>query len=413
MTALVTGGSKGLGLAMATALAREGMKVAIIARTPVSLDSIHSYCGDVTDPDFMRRTIASVERDLGPLTLLINNAGLLGPIGPMADVPHDEWWRVMEVNVRGTAIAMQLALPRMCSRGSGRVINVVSGGGIRCSTYYTAYAAAKTAIVRLTECVAAEVKPYGVSVFAMEPGTVSTDMSRFSTDSEEGQRWIPWFKRIFTDGFNAMPEDVAQRAIEIASGSADALSGRYLPLRVSLDDLTAGIARIEAEQLFSLRISRLTPPPALPWLAASETASERVLQLRRIFRAGRPRAFSLWTDSDAARQWFSPASEAEWLEPPRADGGLSFHLRSGGKEYDIRATAIEFIQNERIVYDWSWRSDSDVIGSHQGTTVSVTFATRDEGTEVGILHEGFPSASVRDAFIRGWIRCLDGMERIM
>jgi NAD(P)-dependent dehydrogenase (short-subunit alcohol dehydrogenase family)/uncharacterized protein YndB with AHSA1/START domain len=413
MTALVTGGSRGLGLAMATALLKTGMPVAAVSRSGESIESVCSYRGDVTDPDFMRRTIESIEKDLGPLTLLVNNAGIFGPIGPMADVPHDEWWRVIEVHVRGTAIAMQLALPRMCSRGRGRVINVVSGGAIRGSTYFTAYSAAKAAVVRLTESAAAEVRPYGVSIFAMEPGTVATDMSRTSCDSEDGQRWIPWFKRYFAVGLTSTADEVAQRALDLASGRADALSGRYIPLRADLDEMIASAARIEAEHLYSLRIARLAPLAVVPAMAASETASPTVLQMRRLFAAGRARLFSLWNDSNAAGQWFTPAGEAEWIEPPRADRtGLHFHLRVDGQEYDLRATTVDFVQNERLVYDWSWRSDSERIGCGERTIVTVTFASREEGCEVMVRHEGFPSSAARDAFIRGWIRCLDGMERL-
>ncbi|HSP14384.1 MAG TPA: SDR family NAD(P)-dependent oxidoreductase [Thermoanaerobaculia bacterium] len=413
MTALVTGGSRGLGLAMATALSRIGMRVAIVSRSPTAFDSLRSYRGDVTDPDFMRRTIESIEKDLGPLTLVVNNAGILGPIGPMADVPHEEWWRVMEVNVRGTAIAMQLVLPRMCSRGGGRVINIVSGGAIRVSTYYSAYSAAKAAVVRLTEGAAAEVRPYGVRIFAMEPGTVATDMSRFSCDSEEGQRWIPWFKRYFDEGLTSTADDVAQRALDLASGRADVLSGRYIPLRANLDEMIASAERIDAEQLYALRIERLAPLPFIPAIAASETASPTVMQMRRLFVADRVRMFSLWTDSEAARHWFTPAGEPEWIEPPRADrAGLHFHLRVDGNEYDLRATTTEFVQNERIVYDWSWRSDSDRIGNGEGTIVTVIFRSRDEGCEVVIRHERLPSTTARDAFIRGWVRCLDGLERL-
>ena len=414
MTALVTGASRGLGLAMAIALLRSGMRVAVVSRSPASPDFTRSYRGDVTDAEFMRRTIDSIETDLGPLTLVVNNAGILGPIGPMADVPLDQWWRVIEVNLHGTAIAMQLVLPRMCSRGGGRVINIVSGAAIRLTTYFSAYAAAKTAVARLTEVAAAEVRPYGVSIFAMEPGTVPTDMSRFSCDSEEGQRWIPWFKRYFSEGLTSTPDDVARRAVELSSGRADALSGRYIPLRANLEEMIASVDRIESEQLYALRITRLAPPPMIPLIAASETASPSVIQMRRLFVADRAHLFSLWTDGDAARRWFAPVGEVEWVEPPRADrAGLHFHLRAGGNEVDLRGITTDFTENERIVYDWSWRSDSDRIGSGDGTTVTVSFRSRDEGCELALRHERLPSPGARDAFIRGWIRCLEGLERLV
>ena len=127
-TALITGASRGLGLAMAGALGRAGVVVGMIARSREALEAaartidapaVRAWPGDVTDHDFMRRVVAEAERELGPITLLVNNAGILGPIGPLADVAHDDWWRTVEVTVRGPALAMQLVLPRMCGRGRG------------------------------------------------------------------------------------------------------------------------------------------------------------------------------------------------------------------------------------------------------------------------------------------------------
>src|SRR5947209_13714007 len=150
-TALITGASRGLGLAMAGALGRAGVVVGMIARSREALEAaartidapaVRAWPGDVTDHDFMRRVVAEAERELGPITLLVNNAGILGPIGPLADVAHDDWWRTVEVTVRGPALAMQLVLPRMCGRGRGRVINVVSGAATRIYTYFSAYVAA-------------------------------------------------------------------------------------------------------------------------------------------------------------------------------------------------------------------------------------------------------------------------------
>src|ERR1041385_4473016 len=171
---LITGASRGLGLAMARAFAALGTRLGLIARSADRLETVRAGlskdgahlrpgAGAVTDHAFMSGVVTEVERDLGPIEVLVNNAGEIGPIGPLADVAHEAWWRCIEVNLRGTGIGMQLVLPRMCARGRGRVINVVSGGATTASTYFSAYVAAKTAVVRLTECAAAEVAPYGVS----------------------------------------------------------------------------------------------------------------------------------------------------------------------------------------------------------------------------------------------------------
>ena len=431
---LITGASRGIGLAMAKTFAERGATVGMVARTP---ETLHAACrelteagcrarawtGDVTDLAFMTGVVAEIERDLGRVDVLINNAGLLGPIGPLADVDHDDWWRCVEVNLRGTAIGMQAVLPHMCGRGSGRVINIVSGGATMSATYFSAYIVAKTAVMRLTECAASEVAPYGVTVLAMEPGTVATDMSSFSVESSDGKRWIPWFKRIFTEGLNATPEEVAERAVVLARGRADALSGRYIPLRGSLEELIENAKRIADERLYSLRLGRLPaspPPPLLAELRAQgEAASPSVVQLRRVLRCDLARAWSLWRDSDLAGDWFLPPN-ASWLTSPRADGvpggELSFHLVAGEHTYHIRATYRDVEQaalSARLELDWSWRSDASELGSCEHTSLTVWLSERDGKTEVLIRHEGLPTPLTRDAYVRGWIRCLDGMERVI
>jgi NAD(P)-dependent dehydrogenase (short-subunit alcohol dehydrogenase family) len=267
--ALITGGSRGIGLA----IAHEGGSVVLVARSEAQLTvaaqtikgsrgTIATYVADVTDESAMSRVIESVRESLGPITILVNNAGSLGPLGPFGESTHDDWWRCVEVNVRGSALCAQLVLHDMTAMGRGRIINIVSGGAAMSSTYFSAYSASKAAVVRWIECIASELQTYGVRVFAMEPGTVATAMTDISVNSPNGRRWIPWFKGLFDAGLNSPPERVAQRALDLAAGRADALSGRYIPLVEDLDDMVANAARIRDEALYSLRLNRLQPPPA-------------------------------------------------------------------------------------------------------------------------------------------------------
>lgn len=429
-TVLVTGASRGLGFAMATAFAERVASVAIIARDAAALGAaaeqlrrtgspVQSYAGDVTDERFMAATVASIERTTGPIDVLVNNAGSLGPLGPLADASHDEWWRCIEVNLRGTAIAMQLVLPRMCGRGRGRVVNVVSGAGVLPFTYYSAYVVAKTAVVRLTECAAAEVAPYGVKVFAMEPGTVATDMSMYSVESDDGRRWIPWFKKIFDYGLNSTADQAARRAFDLASGDYDALSGLVLPLGVDLRHLMNAKQQVATEQLFRLRARRLPGPPATQALSdireLGEAPSASVIQMRRVVPCARAAAFELWTDAARVREWYAPA-DAVWLSPVevdlRAGGRLALHLRSGAGEFRIDAVVLSLEPERQFDLDWSWTSNHAELASGSSTRVRVRFADVDGGTEIAILHEHLPSVPVRDRYIAGWIRCFDGMERV-
>ena len=427
---LVTGASRGLGFAIAREFAQAGAAVAIVARTPSALDAaanqlratgadVSSYAGDVTDEGFLARVVSSIERTLGPIEVLVNNAGSLGPLGPLGDVPLGDWWRCIEVNLRGTAIAMQLVLPRMCGRGRGRVINVVSGAGTLPFTYFSAYVVAKTAVVRLTECAAAEVAPYGVTVFAMEPGTVATDMSMYSVESDDGRRWIPWFRKIFEHSLNSTPDQVARRALALASGENDALSGMVLPLAVDLAQLVQAKQRLADEQLYRLRARRIPGPPAAQVLSdirrLGEAPSPSVIQLRRVLPCSRANAFRLWTDSARMRDWYAPA-DVEWLSPVKVDarpgGHLVLHLRTDDREFRIEARVLSVEADRELELDWSWTSTDAELASSPSTHLQVRFQDTDGGTEIAVRHERLPSIAARDRYIRGWIRCFDGMERL-
>jgi len=132
----------------------------------------------------------------------------------------------------------------------------------------------KSAVIRFTECVAAEAKPYGVSLFSISPGTVRTRMSEHSAYSDEGRKWIPWYRRIFDEGLDLPPERAAQLVLALASGKADALSGLYLTPMDDLDALLKNLATIEKEGLHSMRVRTLSAPANAP-LAAVYAASEK------------------------------------------------------------------------------------------------------------------------------------------
>ncbi|HMA03042.1 MAG TPA: SDR family NAD(P)-dependent oxidoreductase, partial [Gemmatimonadaceae bacterium] len=170
---LITGGARGIGLAIATAFARAGAAVALVARTTNELAEakraiervggvVEAYRADVTDQAMMTGVIEALRDSLGPVTILVNNAGLVEPIGPFGESGLDEWWRCVEVNLRGPVICTHLVMHDMIAHGRGRILNIVSGAGIASLTYLSAYVAGKTALVRWTECIAAELAPYGV-----------------------------------------------------------------------------------------------------------------------------------------------------------------------------------------------------------------------------------------------------------
>jgi hypothetical protein len=151
-------------------------------------------------------------------------------------------------------------LPGMIARGEGRIINLVTG--VAPFAYFSGYCAGKAALIRLSECLAAEARPHGIAVFPMGPGTVRTAMSEYSLNSPEGRQWLPWFKRIFDDGLDLPPERPAELAVRLASGRYDGLSGLTLNPRDDLDGILAHLEEVERDKLYSMRLRALPSPDA-------------------------------------------------------------------------------------------------------------------------------------------------------
>ncbi len=264
---IVTGGGRGIGRAIAIGLSSAGASVAVIARSKDQItetaDHITQAGGraiaipaDVSDPEAVQRMFLEVERALGPVDLLVNNAGLVGPIGPTWEVDPEEWWRCLEVNVRGPMLCSRAVLPGMIARKSGRIVNVASGAGTFAIPYLGAYVTSKTALIRLTEILASEVAEHGVKVFAIEPGTVRTAMAEYALESEEGQRWMPWFRDIFEQGRDVPPDQAARLVTLLASGRADALSGRFFTVHDDVLSLVDQVERGGTEDYRRLRLGQ-------------------------------------------------------------------------------------------------------------------------------------------------------------
>jgi NAD(P)-dependent dehydrogenase (short-subunit alcohol dehydrogenase family) len=178
-TALITGGGSGLGAAIAAALHDAGAAVVLVGRDESKLAAVAERLGertrwqicDVADPasvDALAAALTSSE-----VSILVNNAGVPGPVAALTDITVDEWDEVFDVNVRGTFLMCRAFLPPMTARGSGDVINVASVSGKRPLAHRTPYAASKMAVIGLTSTLAFEVGPLGVSVNTLSPGPVS------------------------------------------------------------------------------------------------------------------------------------------------------------------------------------------------------------------------------------------------
>jgi NAD(P)-dependent dehydrogenase (short-subunit alcohol dehydrogenase family) len=282
-TAVVTGAGRGIGRAIAQAVARDGMAVAVVARTASELDetvqliaaaggSARAWTADVTDEPRVRQTFREIEQQMGSIDVLVNNAGVLGPIGPFVDGDLQEWMRALDVNLRGAVVCAHAVAPQMIDRRRGRIINVASGGGTVPITYFSSYVTGKTALIRFTECFADELAPHHVFAFSVGPGTVRTAMSEHSLTSPEGQKWLPWFRRIFDERLDLPAERAAGLVSRLASGGCDALSGCFITPLDDVDAMLRDVPRIQREHLHSLRLQTLSPLP--PSLAAIRRAAE-------------------------------------------------------------------------------------------------------------------------------------------
>jgi NAD(P)-dependent dehydrogenase (short-subunit alcohol dehydrogenase family) len=196
--ALITGGSRGLGRAFAYALAQSGAQVVVVARSVAPLDETVAHirmaggtaaamAADMTDWAAVSQVVATVEHQIGPIDVLINSAGIVSPLGPFWQVDPDEWWRSLEINVRSVFLGTRAVLPAMIARRRGRVLNLASAAGTVAIPYGSAYVTGKTAVIRLTETVAAETKAHGVQLFAIHPGNVRTAMTEYLMESPAGQ----------------------------------------------------------------------------------------------------------------------------------------------------------------------------------------------------------------------------------
>ena len=253
--ALITGGGRGLGEIMALALAKAGVAVAVVSRSKDQLDNVvaeiekdggraFAFAADVTDREQVNLAVAATERALGPVDILINNAGVDEPFGPVGVVDPDDWWHAQSVHVLGPMYFMTAIVPGMAERKSGRVISICSMAGVMPVPNMSAYAVGKCSEIRLTQHVAAEWAADGIKAFAIEPGTILTSMADNTLSSPAAQQWIPegiaMLKGITRQQSEASKARLIEMITGLASGRYDGLSGRYLEPGDDFDALVGG-----------------------------------------------------------------------------------------------------------------------------------------------------------------------------
>jgi 3-oxoacyl-[acyl-carrier protein] reductase len=244
--ALVTGGGRGIGASIARELTEAGMRVAVAGRTRDQVEQVAAeigglaLVGDVTRQADVESWVQHTEAELGAIELLVANAGIGLRDDNAWEVPVDEWWRVLEVNVLGVHLSARSVIPLMLDRGRGRIVVTGSGAAYLPGLRSAAYSASKAAVVRYAETLATQLGGR-LPVFVFSPGLVRTDMTDDYGDD------APW-----------TPPELAPRLVRVlASGRADALAGRYLHAEHDdIEDLIRRADEIVADDLNAIRLRR-------------------------------------------------------------------------------------------------------------------------------------------------------------
>lgn len=185
--AIITGGARGIGKSISILFAKEGAKLSIISRTKEQLEKTKSeieslngevfvFRGDISERKTVKKFVSETIENLGRIDILINNAGILGPVGPLFENDAGEWIKTIKINLIGTFLMTREVIPYMVKNKRGKILNFSGGGAVSPRPNFTSYGSSKAAVVRITETLSEELKKYNIQVNAIAPGLVKTKM---------------------------------------------------------------------------------------------------------------------------------------------------------------------------------------------------------------------------------------------
>ncbi|MGE2726106.1 SDR family NAD(P)-dependent oxidoreductase [Mycolicibacterium pulveris] len=239
-TAIVTGGAAGLGLAITEALVARGAKVAIFDITTDEIETqvdrlrrdgakVAGYVVDISNRVAVESAVAQVRADLGPVLILINNAGI-EQFGKFAEITDEQWDRVMAVNLRGPFICTQVVLPDMLDAQWGRIVNISSSSAQGGQSRMAAYVSSKAGVIGFTKSLALELGPKGITVNTIPPGMVVTPMLEKAIDEGRFTASLEHFVKITPVRRAGRPEDIANAAIFLCQDESDYITGQVIPV---------------------------------------------------------------------------------------------------------------------------------------------------------------------------------------
>ena len=262
--ALITGAGRGIGRAIALAYAREGAQLALAARTLNELEETARQtealgaatcivATDVTDQTQVEEMVRQTLDTFSTIDIMVNNAGVPGPVGPLQDNDVSYWSQTIIVNVIGVFLCCRAALPVMISNNRGKLINVYGGRGRNVSSY----GASKVAVADITETLAMELEGKNIQVNALSPGSINTRMWEETRDAAQAvgdQELFEYGQRV-TSGGGASIERAAELAVFLGSDSSGNLTGRIIPATTEdFTTLAQRVPAIMASDAYTLRL---------------------------------------------------------------------------------------------------------------------------------------------------------------
>jgi 3-oxoacyl-[acyl-carrier protein] reductase len=278
---LITGGSQGFGLAIVAAFLAEGANVIFCARTAVDVartqaaltsqlkpgQQLIGVASDIADPASVAALFARADQ-LGPLHVVVNNAGIYGPIGPTDEVALADWSQAWQINVTGTLLVCQHAVRTMKPLGAGKIINISGGGATNPMPRFAAYAATKAAVVRLTETLAEEYRNDHIDVNAVAPGALRTRLTDQVLTAGPEKAGVEFFakNKKWADEGAADPRLGAALCVFLASADSDGITGKLISAQWDPWKEPAKFRALATGDIYTLRrivpedrASKLTP----------------------------------------------------------------------------------------------------------------------------------------------------------